>query len=301
MRIGIGLPAAVPDTPPGVLGVWAADAERLGFSSLGVIDRLVYDNLEPIVALAAAAARTERVELHSTVINVVYRQNAVLLAKQLASLDLVSGGRLTVGLGMGGWPEDYAASGVPLRGRGATFEAMLQTMRQVWDGKVSGAAGPMPPLADGRPGVLLGGLTPASFTRAARLAQGWVAPLLGLEMFTGGVAGVRRAWADAGRDGQPRFLTGRYFCLGPDADRIADHYLEHYYGNAFLDQVRADTLTDPRHLRDELQRLAEAGCTDLLLYPCSGAPDQVTRLADTLDTIGARSGTVLELPLAAAA
>ena len=104
MRIGIGLPAAVPDADVTVLGDWAATAEELRFCSLSVIDRLVYDNLDPLVALAAAAARTTRIELLTTVLNVGYRRNAVVLAKQLASVERLSGGRLTAGLGLGGWP-----------------------------------------------------------------------------------------------------------------------------------------------------------------------------------------------------
>src|ERR687891_2065934 len=113
MRIGIGLPAAVPGVDATTIGAWAAQAERAGFASVGVIDRLVYDNLEPLTALAAAATRTERVELLTTVLNVGWRANPVLLAKQMASVDLLSGGRLTAGLGLGGWPEDFAASEVP--------------------------------------------------------------------------------------------------------------------------------------------------------------------------------------------
>src|SRR5918992_4155377 len=116
MKIGMGRPAAVPEADATTLGEWAATAERLGFCSLGVIDRLVYDNLDPPVALAAAAARTERVELLTTVLNVPYRQNAVVLAKQLASIDRLSGGRLTAGLALGGWPEDYQASEMAPRG-----------------------------------------------------------------------------------------------------------------------------------------------------------------------------------------
>ena len=123
------------------IGPWAAESERLGFDSLAVIDRLVYDNLEPLVALAAAAARTERVELLTTVLNVGYRRNPVLLAKQIASVDRLSGGRLTVGLALGGWPEDYAASDAPLSGRGATFDATLDTMRRVWAGDLCGRLG----------------------------------------------------------------------------------------------------------------------------------------------------------------
>jgi alkanesulfonate monooxygenase SsuD/methylene tetrahydromethanopterin reductase-like flavin-dependent oxidoreductase (luciferase family) len=135
MRTGIGLPAAVPGTPGAIVGEWAAEAERLGFASVSVIDRLVYDNLDPLVALGAAA-RTERIELMTTVLNVNYRRNAVVLAKQLASVDHLSGGRLTAALGMGGWPQDYHASDLPMAGRGAAFDAMLDTMRRVWDGEI---------------------------------------------------------------------------------------------------------------------------------------------------------------------
>lgn len=73
MRIGIGLPAAVPDADMTTIGAWAASAERRGFASVGVIDRLVYDNLDPLTALAAAAATTTRVELMTTVLNVNWR------------------------------------------------------------------------------------------------------------------------------------------------------------------------------------------------------------------------------------
>src|SRR2546421_5499292 len=97
MRIGIGLPAAVPGTDMTSIGGWAADAERAGFESVGVIDRLIYDNLDPLTALAAAAACTSRVELTSTVVNVCWRANPVLLAKQLSSVVRLSGGRLTAG------------------------------------------------------------------------------------------------------------------------------------------------------------------------------------------------------------
>jgi alkanesulfonate monooxygenase SsuD/methylene tetrahydromethanopterin reductase-like flavin-dependent oxidoreductase (luciferase family) len=282
MRIGIGLPAAVPGTPATSLGEWAAESERLGFRSLGALDRLVYDNLDPLVALAAAAARTERAELMTTVLTVPHRRNALVLAKQLASLDQLSGGRLTAGLALGGWPEDYEASGLPLAGRGATFEEMLATMRRAWAGEIGGVSGPMPALPSGRPAVLLGGFAPATFARAAAVADGWVAPFFGLEMLVDGVASMRRAWIDAGRSGQPRVVAERYFCLGPGADAVADGYLLHYYGDEYFAHARADTLITRERLHSEIHRLSEAGCDDLLLFPCSGDLDQVALLAEAL-------------------
>ncbi len=95
MRIGIGLPAAVPGAAHDSIGDWAQQAEAHGFASLGTVDRLVYDNLDPIVALAAAASRTRQAELMTTILTVPTRQNAVVVGKQLASLDQAPGGRLT--------------------------------------------------------------------------------------------------------------------------------------------------------------------------------------------------------------
>jgi alkanesulfonate monooxygenase SsuD/methylene tetrahydromethanopterin reductase-like flavin-dependent oxidoreductase (luciferase family) len=282
MRIGIGLPAAVPGAPDTEVADWAAESERRGFASLAVLDRLVYDNLDPIVALAAAAARTERVELMTTILGVPFRQSATVLAKQLASLDRISGGRLTAGLALGGWPEDYAASGTPLAGRGAAFEAMLRTMRHVWAGEIAGAAGPMPALENGRPSVLLGAIAPVGFRRAAAHGDGWVAPFFGHDMLVDGIASARQAWADAGRRDRPRVVAPRYFCLGAGADDTADEYLRHYYGDGY-GPARADTLTTRERLHAELARLSEAGCDDALLFPCSGDIGQVAALAEALD------------------
>lgn len=286
MRIGIGLPAAVPGAPATTVGEWAEAGEARGFASLGALDRLVYDNLDPVVALAAAAARTVHAELITTVLTVPYRQNAVVLGKQLASVDRLSGGRLTAGLALGGWPEDYIASQVPQTGTGAVFEEMLAAMRRVWAGEVDGASGPIPALPKNRPSVLLGGLAPATFARAAAHADGWVAPFFGFDFLITAMASVRRAWAEAGRTDSPRIVVERYFCLGDDADDIADHYLIHYYGTEYFPAVRADTLTTPARIRDETRRLADAGCDDLLLFPCAADPHQLTLLAEALaDTL----------------
>jgi alkanesulfonate monooxygenase SsuD/methylene tetrahydromethanopterin reductase-like flavin-dependent oxidoreductase (luciferase family) len=271
MRIGIGLPAAVPEADMTLIGQWAAEAERAGFESVGVIDRLVYENLDPLTAQAAAAACTSRVELVSTVVNVCWRNNAPLLAKQLSSVQRLSGGRLTAGLGMGGWPADYEASGVPRTGQGARFRAALAAMDRAWTE------------TGDRPRVLLAGTVPAAFARAAtEISDGWVAPLFGFELLRDGGAAVARAWAEAGRAGRPRIVTGRYFFLGPNADEIVSEYLLHYYGPEYAGAARADTLTNAEEIRAELRRLADAGCDDVLLFPCSGDLAQISALAEAL-------------------
>jgi alkanesulfonate monooxygenase SsuD/methylene tetrahydromethanopterin reductase-like flavin-dependent oxidoreductase (luciferase family) len=288
MKIGIGLPAAIPGADMRILGQWAADAEQAGFDALGVIDRLVYDNLEPLTALAAAASRTREVELVTTVLNVGWRNNPVLLAKQLASVEQLSGGRLTAGLGLGGWPEDFTASQATQEGMAALWRQTLETFRQAWEGKLGGQGGPMTQLPDERPGLLFGGLVPAAYRRVASHGQGWVAPLFGISLLEQGVPAVRQAWQEAGRTGLPRIVTGRYFSLGQEADAVADRYVRHYYGETYFGAARADTLTSANQLREHLTNLREAGATDVVLYPTSAGLDQISLLAAALDTAGIR-------------
>ncbi|MPY91972.1 MAG: LLM class flavin-dependent oxidoreductase [Acidimicrobiia bacterium] len=290
MRIGIGLPAAIPGAPGCAVGQWAAAAEASGFESVGVIDRLVYDNLDPLVALAAAAARTERVELLTTVLNVPWRRNAVVLAKQLASLDRVSGGRLTAGLGLGGWPDDHEAVGPAPATLGAVMDEMVATMRDVWSAGLGGPGGAaIPALPLGRPRLLFGGFAPATFRRAARFGDGWVAPSFGHEALTASIDAIREAWRGARRPGQPRVVVERYFCLGSGAEEIAQHCLYHYYGPAYLAAVRADTVTTADQLERELRRLDDAGCDDVVFLPCDADVHQVELLAGALDGVLVRS------------
>jgi alkanesulfonate monooxygenase SsuD/methylene tetrahydromethanopterin reductase-like flavin-dependent oxidoreductase (luciferase family) len=275
MKVGIGLPAAVPDTDMTRVGAWAAAAEAAGFESVGVIDRLIYDNLDPLTALAAAATRTERITLATSILCVNWRANPVLLAKQLSSVNRLSGGRLLAGMGMGGWPADYEASGVPDTGKAALFDDSLAAMQRAWAE------------TGGRPAILLGGTVPKSHARAAtELSDGWVSPLFGLDVLREGGAAAAQAWKAAGRDGRPRILTGRYFSLGDRAGADADEYIHHYYGDDYFEPARADTLTTAGELRDELERVSAAGCDDLILFPCSGDPGQVALLAGALDLKG---------------
>ena len=102
MDIAIGLPNAVPGTTGEQLTEWARRAEARGFSSLGTIDRVAYGNYEPLVALSAAAAVTGRIGLCTSVLLGPLRSNPVALAKQALSLQALSGGRLTLGIGLGG-------------------------------------------------------------------------------------------------------------------------------------------------------------------------------------------------------
>jgi alkanesulfonate monooxygenase SsuD/methylene tetrahydromethanopterin reductase-like flavin-dependent oxidoreductase (luciferase family) len=98
MDIGIGLPSTIPGIPGRLILQWASAAEQAGFSSLGTLDRIVYSNLETVPTLAAAAAVTERIGLTTAILIGPYRGNGALLAKQLATVDAIAGGRLRVGI-----------------------------------------------------------------------------------------------------------------------------------------------------------------------------------------------------------
>jgi alkanesulfonate monooxygenase SsuD/methylene tetrahydromethanopterin reductase-like flavin-dependent oxidoreductase (luciferase family) len=285
MDIGIGLPATIPNAQAEQLLDWARAADGHGFSSLGVIDRLVYGNWEPLVALAAAAAVTERIRLTSSIVIVPYRFNAALLAKQAATVDHLSRGRLVLGMAAGGREDDFEASGVPFNDRGRRFVAMLEEMRAIWAGEPRGFAGAVgPTLPPGRPPILIGGQTDKAFERAAAYADGWIAGGGSAEMFAPAARRAREVWSEQARDGAPRLASLGYFALGPDAREHADRYLNDYY--AFLgpwaERIAAGALVEPQQVRDAVGQFEQAGCDELILMPCNPDPAQVEALADAV-------------------
>src|SRR3954447_6820311 len=164
MDVGIGLPSTIPGAGRDQILEWARRAEGRGFPSLGTLDRIVYDNYEPLIALAAAAAVTERIRLPPTNLIAPPRANGALVAKQAASLDRLSNGRLVLGVAVGGREDDYTASGVDFHTRGRQFEEMLAQWHAVWAGTsfgTAGAIGPRPPR--GRPTLVVGGTVDAAF------------------------------------------------------------------------------------------------------------------------------------------
>src|SRR5712691_5614109 len=131
MQIGVGLPNGVPGTDGQLLIEWACQADEGPFSSLGVVDRLVYDSYEPLITLAAAAAVTQRVKLVTTIV-IAPLHNTSMLAKAVASLDALSGGRLILGLAVGARKEDYVAAGIDYQARGKQLTEQLVTLRSLW-------------------------------------------------------------------------------------------------------------------------------------------------------------------------
>jgi alkanesulfonate monooxygenase SsuD/methylene tetrahydromethanopterin reductase-like flavin-dependent oxidoreductase (luciferase family) len=280
MKVGIGLPAAVPGVESALITRWARSAEACGFDALGVTDRVVYDNHEPLMTLAAAAAVTERIELLTDVLIAPIRATA-LLAKQAATLDRLSGGRLTLGLGLGGRADDFAAVGMLTDGRGRRFDQQLRDLRELWSGERIGPA----PARPGGPPLIAAGYAPRAIDRAARLADGWAAGVGPVEQFAENAALLREAWSRHGRAGRPRTLAFAYYALGPSAQAAAEHDLRHYYGwlgPEVADGIAASALTEPTAIVDWLAAHADAGADEALLMPCIADLAQIDLLADAL-------------------
>ena len=279
MRVGIGLPNAVRGVDRAGIVEWAQRAERAGFASLGTLDRLVYANYESLIALAAAAAVTERIELVTDILIAPLRSNTALLAKQAATIDSLSGGRLTLGLAPGGRRDDFEASGVDFSRRGRVFDQQLDEMTALWRGE--GGIGPAP-RRDGRPGLLIGGRTDAAHQRAATYADGWTIGGGSPDMVAQALDKLTEAWNAAGRVGRARTMALFYFALGQDAEEMASDSLGHYYAflGDYAQQVVASAAKDTDTVKQYLAGFEAAGTDDVICFPTSADVSQVDLLAE---------------------
>lgn len=284
MKLGIGLPNAVGGTTGRQMTDWARAAEEAGFSTLGTIDRIVFPNYEPVTALSAAAAVTDRIGLATDVMLGPLRQNPALIAKQILSLDaLAGGGRAILGIALGGREDDYEISGLDMSGRGAWLDNALERIRAIWngEGELESKTGPRPQ-GDG-PRLLVGGYIGKSIERAAKYGDGFTQGGAGPDQFKEDSANVDEAWQQAGRDGKPHKMALVYFSLGPDAQANAERSLGSYY--AWLGEESANGIVegaakDADSVKQYLQAFEAAGCDELIMFPASPDPDQVRLLAE---------------------
>ncbi len=277
MEIGTGLPTTVPGTPPTVVPEWARRAEAAGFASLGALDRMVYDSTDPLIALAAAAAVTERIPLVTSILTAPLRETASL-AKQLVALQGLAPGRLVLGVAIGARGDDYDRSELPRSDRGRRLSGQLVRLRELLD---EGAMGPSAGVA-GRPTVLVGGSSGPAYARAARHADGWFHGGSPPRAFARAAGEVHAAWEDAGRPGRPQIWSMAYVALGdPEAGR---RYLLDYYAftGAYAPRIADGLLTTRSAVRAHVEAFRDAGCDHLLLFPTTGDLDEIERLADAL-------------------
>ena len=282
MDIAVGLPSHVPGAGRTDILAWAQRAEQLGFASLVATDRFAWDQLEPLSVLAVAGAVTERIRLRTSVLLLPNRGAAGPLAKQLASLQVLLGGRLELGVGVGDREVDYRLAGAEHQGRHRRLETMLEEMAAVWTGDGEHAVvGPRPA---GEIPVLIGGSGEKTWERVARYGAGWTFAVGSPDDFAGGARGVQEAWARHGRTGRPRLLAQRYVNLGPDRRDAAEAFLRRYFeflgpaaqylvAGAPLDEARASGVAEA---------FRAAGADELTFLPVTCDLDELDRLAELL-------------------
>jgi alkanesulfonate monooxygenase SsuD/methylene tetrahydromethanopterin reductase-like flavin-dependent oxidoreductase (luciferase family) len=291
MDVAMTLPTMLPHGRDEVLA-WCRGVDEGPWSSLAVPERVTYTSHSWTVQLAAAAALTERVRLWTTVV-VLPAHPAVQVAKDLASVDRLSNGRLTVGVGVGGREHDYRAVGASFARRWQRMDDAVAAMRSVWAGEppFPGAdpVGP-PPVQPGGPPLVAGVMGPKALARSARWAAGVDdgSTVTGVdpEAVAGVVERVRTAWRDAGRADAPHVSASLWYALGAGAaerlGRYAHDYLRIFGDDAATAMAGACTVSTPAALREAVAAAAEAGCDELFLVPTSADPVELERTRDAL-------------------
>jgi alkanesulfonate monooxygenase SsuD/methylene tetrahydromethanopterin reductase-like flavin-dependent oxidoreductase (luciferase family) len=283
MDIGIGLPNTVEDVEGSTLVAWARRAEERGFSSLATIGRLVWPGYDEFIALAAAAAVTERIGL-LTDVALMPLWDAARFAKLSTSLDQVSGGRLTLGLAVGGRPDDFEAAGRDMSARGRALDDGLKAMHATWRGESSAGSGAPfgPPAVRGRIPLLFGGDAELAGRRAARWQGGFTIGGAPFEMAGDAVASVRASFERAGGDGAIRIVALNYFSLGDEHLESSLHDLRSYYEftGDFAEMIAQSAARSPDEIRRRIEGFGALGIDELIWTPSVGATDQVDRLAD---------------------
>ncbi|MFO0689640.1 MAG: LLM class flavin-dependent oxidoreductase [Myxococcota bacterium] len=291
MKIGMTLPLMEPGIDGEMLERWARAIDQGPYSSLCFGERMAFDNPEVIALAGACAAWTTRVRLVTTVI-VAQLHDPVLLAKSLATVDQLSRGRLTAGLGVGGRVEDYVAAGVDPKTRThRDLARRVDVMKRVWAREkvvdTIEPVGPRPVQAGG-PELLIGAQGPKAIRMAAPWADGISGFSFNLDLKDAEQSfdQVRTAWREAGRPA-PRLTTAFWFALGDGArDQVARH-LRHYFN--WIEPAALEAMIpytgfagSDADLKRVLRQFADLGTDEVQLIPTSDDPAQLDRVAQII-------------------
>lgn len=265
-------------------------AEAGPFDSVSLGQRLTFATNDPMLALTFAAAVTERIRLLTSVICLPYHKEGVL-AQQAATLDRLSDGRFSFGIGLGGRPSDFAVAPETWGRRGERFERQLIAMKRCWQGlppfEGTEPVGP-PPYTPGGPEIIIGGMTEKSLQRAGRLADG----IRSFSFATNPTEHLRRyamtldAWKGAGREGRPKLIAATHFALGPKALETYEEHVFKYYGydkSLVAAALAGDSPTSPDAILSTIARFEDAG-VDELVFTATTADSiaSLDRLADVI-------------------
>lgn len=280
MRVGVGLPSVIPGAAPELMLEWARRSDAGPFSTLATHDRIAYDSFEAMTVLAATAAVTARVRL-ATLVLIAPLRSIALLAKQAATLDALSGGRFTLGVGVGPRRDDYQVGEGRFGSRGRRLDEQLRELRDWWEERRVGPSG----AGQAGPELLVGGAGDQALARVARHADGFVHGGGPPRAFAGAAERAWAAWSDAGRPGRPRLVGTGYFALGPDAVEAGTAGLRSYYAfvGGFAARIAAGLLTSDEAIREFLKGYKLAGCDEVILFPAVAEIEQLDRLAEAVD------------------
>jgi alkanesulfonate monooxygenase SsuD/methylene tetrahydromethanopterin reductase-like flavin-dependent oxidoreductase (luciferase family) len=292
MDVGLAFPQMTPDLDRSRVRAWCRAVDDGPFSSISAGERIAFDNLDGFTLCTAAAALTDRVRIGFNVVVAPWHAPA-MLAKELASVDVLSGGRLEVAVGVGGREQDYAALGSPFTGRFGRLDDAVAELRRLWDGGevVDGATVGPPPVQPGGPPLLCSGTGPKSLARAARWADGLTGFTLAADPAEAGATFrlAEQAWTDAGRTTVPRRVTGSFAVLGPGAEDalhgFARRYLDVFGSGVAAWLTERMPLSTPEAVRSFLLGVAAEGCDEVVLVPGSSDPDQVRRFAEVVTSV----------------
>jgi alkanesulfonate monooxygenase SsuD/methylene tetrahydromethanopterin reductase-like flavin-dependent oxidoreductase (luciferase family) len=291
MDIGICLPYMERDFDRDAVLAWCRTIDTGPFSSLSCGERITGYTLEMRGVLSAAAVLTQRVRIMPS-LYVLPMHSAVWAAKEIATLDVLSGGRVTLCVGVGGREIDYRAVEAPFERRHARMDQQIEQMRAVWRGEppLAGAdpVGPSPVQLGGPP-ILAGAMGPKAIARASQWADG----LYGFSM-NGDPAPVAEwyrladsAWEEAERAQRPRRVSGFWYCLADDADARLKQYVYQYLEVLSPDAARAIaagmTMSAPDAIRAGLDAIEALGCEELLLVPATADLSEVERIAELIE------------------
>ncbi len=285
MEIGIGIPNTVAGATGAQLLEWARRADAAGFSTLATIGAVSYPGYEELTLFAAAGAVTERIRFLPNVLIAPARSTAEL-AKQAASVQLLTGGRLTLGLGIGWRAADYQLTDRDFDTRGRRFDEQLEGLEKAWAGEplVEGTRSVVPTELQRPVPLLLGGTADASFRRVVQFAEGWTAGGLPPDAVAPIVERVHSAWTEGGREGRAKIVALAYYSLG-DHEEISRRYLLDYYGvmgNEVAEMIAGSALRSAEAIRSAIVAYAAAGVDELILDPTVADPGQVDALAEVV-------------------
>lgn len=276
MEIGVALPTMARGYSRSTTLEWCRGIDAGPFSSISCGERITFHNTEMLVTNAAAAALTERVRVFVNLV-VLPIHPIPVIAKQVATLDVLSEGRLTVGLGVGGREHDYRAAGASMERRHQRLDDGVAELRRIWAGEPAfdGAAPIGPPcVRPGGPPLLAGAMGPKALARAAVWADGISGFALtadGAEM-AAAVEAAQWAWTEAGRPDRPKVVSGCFYALGGEDPRgtlsgFTYDYLE-IFGRGFARALADDApVWNPDRLLQALDDAEAAGVDEFILVP----------------------------------